>query len=68
MTLGVVGAATLGLGLEEVAAQTVDSRHWQGTVAMTRQPEHLVAARKRNGAACGAGSAWRRPTCSSRAA
>lgn len=44
MTLGVVGAATLGLGLEEVAAQTVDSRHWQGTVAMTRQPEHLVAA------------------------
>ena len=44
ITLGVVGTAALGLGLEEVAAQTVDSRHWQGTVAMTRQPEHLVAA------------------------
>jgi len=44
MTLGVVGTAAWGLGLQEVAAQTVDSRHWQGTVAMTRQPEHLVAA------------------------
>ena len=43
LTLGVVGTAALGLTLEEVAAQTVESRHWQGTVAMTRQPEHLVA-------------------------
>ncbi len=43
MTLGVVGTATLGLTLEEVAAQTIEARHWQGTVAMTRQPEHLVA-------------------------
>jgi hypothetical protein len=44
LTLGVVGTAALGLTFEEVAAQTVESRHWQGTVAMTRQPEHLVAA------------------------
>ncbi|HEV7545987.1 MAG TPA: hypothetical protein VGO42_15625 [Reyranella sp.] len=44
MTLGVVGtAAAWGLTLEEAAAQTIDTRHWQGTVAMTRQPEHLVA-------------------------
>jgi hypothetical protein len=44
LTLGVVGTAALGLTFEDVAAQTVESRHWQGTVAMTRQPEHLVAA------------------------
>ena len=43
MTLGVVGTAAWGLTLEEAAAQTIDTRHWQGTVAMTRQPEHLVA-------------------------
>jgi hypothetical protein len=43
LTLGVVGAAALGLTFEEASAQTVESRHWQGTVAMTRQPEHLVA-------------------------
>ena len=29
---------------EEVSAQTVDTRHWQGVVAMTRQPEHVVAS------------------------
>jgi hypothetical protein len=39
-----MGTAALGLTFEDVAAQTVESRHWQGTVAMTRQPEHLVAA------------------------
>ena len=43
LTFGVVGTAALGLTFEEAAAQTVESRHWQGTVAMTRQPEHLVA-------------------------
>jgi hypothetical protein len=43
MTLGVVGTAAWGLTLEEAAAQTIEARHWQGTVAMTRQPEHLVA-------------------------
>jgi hypothetical protein len=43
MTLGVVGAAALAATLDEVAAQTIETRHWQGTVAMTRQPEHLVA-------------------------
>jgi len=44
LTLGVVGAAAVGLTFEEASAQTVEARHWQGTVAMTRQPEHLVAA------------------------
>jgi PrcB C-terminal len=43
VTLGVVGTAALALTFEEVSAQTIESRHWQGTVAMTRQPEHLVA-------------------------
>jgi hypothetical protein len=27
----------------DVFAQTVESRHWQGVTAMTRQPEHIVA-------------------------
>ena len=29
--------------VDEAAAQVVDTRHWQGVVAMTRQPEHVVA-------------------------
>jgi len=29
---------------DEASAQAVDTRHWQGVVAMTRQPEHVVAS------------------------
>lgn len=29
---------------DEALAQSVDSRHWQGAMAATRQPEHVVAA------------------------
>ena len=29
---------------QEASAQTVDTRHWQGVVAMTRQPEQVVAS------------------------
>ena len=43
LSLGVLGTAAWGIAFEEASAQTVEARHWQGTVAMTRQPEHLVA-------------------------
>ncbi len=29
--------------LSDASAQSVDTRHWQGAVAVTRQPEHVVA-------------------------
>jgi len=40
-----IGAATAGLLLASGAAvaQTIDTRHWQGAAAVTRQPEHVVA-------------------------
>jgi len=36
------GGALLG-GTEKASAQAIDARHWQGAVAVTRQPEHVVA-------------------------
>jgi hypothetical protein len=40
----VLGTGALWSIVGEASAQTVDTRHWQGITAMTRQPEHLVAA------------------------
>ena len=40
----VLGTGAFLSALDEAAAQTVDTRHWQGVVAMTRQPEHVVAS------------------------
>lgn len=40
-----MGTAVAGTVLVPPAfAQTIDSRHWQGTTAVTRQPEHIVAS------------------------
>lgn len=40
-----MGTAMAGLLIAPTAfAQTIDSRHWQGTTAVTRQPEHIVAS------------------------
>jgi hypothetical protein len=37
-------AGLLLVGGGETIAQSVEARHWQGTTALTRQPEHVVAA------------------------
>lgn len=44
LSLCVLGAGVLWGSVGEASAQAVDARHWQGTTAMTRQPEHIVAA------------------------
>ena len=44
LSYGVVTASTLVLPLGPASAQTVDTRHWQGATALTRQPEHVVAS------------------------
>lgn len=36
-------AGALLISNDEIFAQTVEARHWQGESAMTRQPEHVVA-------------------------
>ncbi len=39
-----MGSAMAGmLMVPAVFAQSIDARHWQGTTAVTRQPEHIVA-------------------------
>ena len=39
-----MGSAVAGmLVVPSVLAQSIDARHWQGTTAVTRQPEHVVA-------------------------
>jgi hypothetical protein len=39
-----LGTAMTGmLVVPSVLAQSVDARHWQGSTAVTRQPEHVVA-------------------------
>ncbi len=39
-----LGTAMTGMLLvPSVSAQSVDARHWQGSAAVTRQPEHVVA-------------------------
>lgn len=39
-----MGSAAAGmLMVPAVFAQSIDARHWQGTAAATRQPEHIVA-------------------------
>lgn len=39
-----MGSAVAGmLMVPSVFAQSIDARHWQGTAAVTRQPEHIVA-------------------------
>ncbi len=39
-----LGTAMTGmLMVPSVSAQSVDARHWQGSTAVTRQPEHVVA-------------------------
>ncbi|KAF0099154.1 MAG: hypothetical protein FD144_3997 [Rhodospirillaceae bacterium] len=39
-----LGTAMTGmLMVSSVSAQSVDARHWQGSTAVTRQPEHVVA-------------------------
>ena len=39
----VLGTGALWSIVGEASAQTVDTRHWQGITAMTRQPEQVVA-------------------------
>ncbi len=40
-----MGSALAGmLMVPSVFAQSIDARHWQGTTAVTRQPEHIVAS------------------------
>lgn len=40
-----LGTAMTGmLMVSSVSAQSVDARHWQGSTAVTRQPEHVVAS------------------------
>ncbi len=43
MSYGVVGAGALLLPASNIAAQTIEGRHWQGATAITRQPEQVVA-------------------------
>ena len=39
-----MGSAVAGMSIvPAVFAQSIDARHWQGTTAVTRQPEHVVA-------------------------
>lgn len=39
-----LGTAMTGMLMaSSVSAQSVDARHWQGSTAVTRQPEHVVA-------------------------
>jgi hypothetical protein len=40
---GLLTAGLLLVGGGETMAQSVEARHWQGTTALTRQPEHVVA-------------------------
>jgi len=44
LSLCVLGTGALWSAVEEAAAQVVDTRNWQGVVAMTRQPEQVVAS------------------------
>lgn len=44
MALCVLAAGALGGTVGNAAAQAIEARHWQGTLAMTRQPEHVVAS------------------------
>jgi hypothetical protein len=41
-----IGVAVAGLLMSFTGAfaQTIDARHWQGTTAVTRHPEHVVAS------------------------
>jgi hypothetical protein len=43
LSYGVVGASALLLPASNIAAQTIEGRHWQGATAITRQPEQVVA-------------------------
>ena len=43
MPLCVAAAGALMGTIGDLAAQTVETRHWQGVVAATRQPEQVVA-------------------------
>lgn len=43
LPLCVVAAGVLVGAFADASAQSVDTRHWQGAVAVTRQPEHVVA-------------------------
>lgn len=43
LSLCLIAPGALAGTLEYAAAQTVDSRHWQGATAATRQPEQVVA-------------------------
>jgi hypothetical protein len=44
LALCVLAVGALSATLAEVCAQSIEERHWQGAVAATRQPEHIVAA------------------------
>ncbi len=43
LALCVVAGSALLSGAEDASAQAIEARHWQGAVAATRQPEHVVA-------------------------
>lgn len=43
LPLCVLAASGLFVTVEEISAQAIEVRHWQGVAAMTRQPEHVVA-------------------------
>lgn len=44
LSLCLIAPSALVSAADEAAAQAVESRHWQGATAATRQPEHVVAA------------------------
>lgn len=44
LSLCLIAPSALVSAVDEAAAQAVESRHWQGATAATRQPEHVVAA------------------------
>ena len=44
LSYGLVTAGTLLLPAGIAGAQTIESRHWSGATAVTRQPEHVVAS------------------------
>lgn len=43
LSLCLIAPSALATSVDDAAAQTVDSRHWQGAAAATRQPEQVVA-------------------------
>jgi hypothetical protein len=44
LSYGLATAGTLLLPGGNADAQTIEARHWSGTSALTRQPEHVVAS------------------------